>query len=433
MERVYTFLKENINDSCIVVGVSGGVDSMVLLSILRKRYTGKIVCAHVHHNLRLESDEELEFVKEFCRNNDIIFEFKRLEYEGKFSEEVARTKRYNFFEEILNKYNSKTLLTAHHGDDLIETIIMKIVRGSTIKGYSGIEKISMRETYRILRPLLFLTKEEIYDYANKYNVPYREDYTNSLDDYTRNRYRKYLLPFIKEEKNNVHLKFLDYSEELLAHHKYVNSVVDNYYNTIVKDNKVSLLQFMELEEFIKRELLKKYLFKTYENEIVKINNNHLDIILKFLKDGITNSRIDMPSGYQLAKEYDYFILKKESFVSDYYFELKDKIQLPNGKTIEFIDESNDNSNFTTRLDLSEIELPLYVRNYQPADKIMVKNMLGHKKVSDIFTDEKINFDERKRWPVVLDNAGKIIWLPGLKKTHFDRKNTEKYDIILKYY
>ena len=100
MEEVYTFLKDNIDDEYIVVGVSGGVDSMVLLSILKEKIKRKIICAHIHHNLRIESDEELEFVKEYCRNNDIIFEFIKLEYEGKFSEDVARTKRYNFFEEI---------------------------------------------------------------------------------------------------------------------------------------------------------------------------------------------------------------------------------------------------------------------------------------------------------------------------------------------
>ena len=101
--------------------------------------------------------------------------------------------------------------------------------------------------------------------------------------------------------------------------------------------------------------------------------------------------------------------------------------------IEIVNNCDDNSNFTTHLDLSNIILPLKVRNYLPGDKMVVKNMKGHKKISDIFTDEKIGLDERKSWPVVVDQENKIIWLPGLKKTYFDRKNTEKYDIILKYY
>lgn len=433
MEKVYAFLKENISDECIVVGVSGGVDSMVLLSILKEKLNNKIICAHVHHNLRVESDEELEFVKEYCRNNDIIFEFKKLEYESKFSEEVARTKRYNFFEEILEKYSSKTLLTAHHGDDLIETIMMKIVRGSTLKGYRGIEKVSKRNNYQILRPLLYCSKENIYEYATKHNIPYREDYTNELDDYTRNRYRKNLLPFLKNESNDVHLKFLDYSDELSSYYEYVNGVIDRECEQLISNNKVSLTKFFELDEFIKKELLKRYLFDNYANNIIKISNHHIKIILKFLYEGNTNSMIDLPDGYQMVKEYDCFYLKKEEFLEEYCYEITNKVSLPNGHIIEVIEFSDDNSNFTTHLDLNGLELPLYVRNYRQSDKMIIKNMEGHKKISDIFTNEKINLFERKSWPVVTDKSGKIIWLPGLKKTQFDRKNTEKYDIILKYY
>lgn len=433
MEEIYTFLSSNIFDDYIVVGVSGGVDSMVLLSILKENIPCKIVVAHIHHNLRKESDEELEFVREYCKNNDIIFEYKKLEYEDRFSEEIARTKRYQFFEEILNKYNSHTLLTAHHGDDLIETVMMKIVRGSTIKGYSGISKISQRDSYKILRPLLYLTKSEIYEYAHTYNIPYREDYTNSLDEYTRNRYRKYILPFLKEERKDVHLKFLDYSEELLSYYQYVDKVVEDKYNLIVHNNKVKLDEFRKLDDFIKKELLKKYLFNNYKLDIGKINNNHLNIILAFIEAGITNSSISMPNNYLVLKEYEYFELKKESSFAEYSYVLNDKVQLPNGKIIEVVESSEDNSNFTTHLDLSEIELPLTIRNYQPGDKMIIKNMTGSKKISDILTNEKVDLEQRKEWPVVVDKSGRIIWLPGLKKTYFDRKNTEKYDIILKYY
>lgn len=433
MERVYTFLKNNIKDDYVVIGVSGGVDSMVLLSIIKNLLSSKIVCAHVHHNLRSESDFELEFVRDYCLKNNIIFESIKLEYEDKFSEEVARNKRYNFFEQILNKYNSKTLITAHHGDDQIETVMMKIVRGSTLKGYSGIEKVSDRSFYKIYRPLLYLTKEDIYRYAVDNNISYCEDYTNHSDEYTRNRYRKYLLPFLKEEKEDVHLKFLDFSESLLEYNEYIDKKVDECYKKCVIENKINLNEYNKIDDFLKKNLIKKYLFINYGNNIHRISSTHLMLIMDFIEEGNTNSTIDLPLDYTFLKGYDSLELLKNNTPKEYNYEFNGFVELPNGHCIEQVENSQDSSNYVTYLDSNEIKLPIFIRTYQSGDKMTIKNMNGHKKVSDIFTDEKVNIEERKVWPVVVDSDNNIIWLPGLKKTYFDRKNTGKYDIILKYY
>lgn len=433
MERVYAFLKDNINDECLIIGVSGGVDSMVLLSIIKNHISAKIVCAHVHHNLRVESDHELEFVKEYCSNNGIIFESTKLEYDNKFSEEVARNKRYSFFEKILKKYNSKSLITAHHGDDQIETIMMKIVRGSTLKGYGGIEKVSNRSFYKIYRPLLYVTKEDIYKYAKDNNISYCDDYTNNLDEYTRNRFRKYMLPFLKEENADVHLKFLDFSETLLECNEYIDNQINDYYGVCVMENKINLNEYSKISPFLKKYLIKKYLFDNYGNNIHRINSTHLMSIINFIDTGMTNSMINLPLNYILTKSYKFVELLKSQEEKEYNCELTDFLVLPNGRHIERLEESQETSNYVTYLSLDEIKLPLFVRTCRPGDKMTIKNMEGHKKVSDIFTDEKIELSERRSWPVVVDSDNEIIWLPGLKKSHFDRKNSGKYDIILKYY
>lgn len=434
MEEVYTFLDNNLKSSeYVVIGVSGGVDSMVLLSLLNKRINAKIVCAHIHHNLRKESDEELDFVRKFCEINNVIFEFKKLEYENKFSEDIAREKRYSFFEEVLNKYNSKTLLTAHHGDDLVETILMRLVRGSTIKGYSGIELISIREKYNILRPLLYLTKEDIYRYAENNNIAYHEDQTNNADEYTRNRYRKYILPFLKEENNNVHLKFIDYSNELLEYYYYMDEVVSIQYNNVVKENIINIDLFKELNPFQKKIILKKYLFNIFDKDIDKITNTHVVILLDFIDNGKTNSSLDLPNNYKAIKDYNSLKIVISEIVESYNLIFDNIVILPNDKTISKVEETSDTSNYVTYLDSSMIELPLTIRTHKQGDKISIKNMDGHKKISDIFTDEKVNMEDRNLWPILVDNSGEIVWIPGLKKSHFDRKKDEKYDIILRYY
>ena len=163
---------KNINfDNYVVVGVSAGPDSMCLLDLIQKR-TDKLVVCHINHNVRHESKEEEEFLKNYCKNKNIIIETMTIEsYEENNFENEARKKRYMFYEKILKKYNAKYLFLAHHGDDLIETILMKIARGSNLEGYAGIKEINNFKKYKTIRPLLLYTKEDILEYNNSHNIP----------------------------------------------------------------------------------------------------------------------------------------------------------------------------------------------------------------------------------------------------------------------
>ena len=178
MNDVLDFINNlNINNKNVVVACSGGPDSMFLLDILIKlkdKLNINIVVAHVHHNLRKESDEEAIELEKFCKANNVTFEMMKIEEypNNKFSEESARKIRYEFFDKVAEKYNADTLFTAHHGDDLTETILMRITRGSSLKGYAGFERITYDRGYKIARPLVFLTKEEIEEYLNKSGIWY---------------------------------------------------------------------------------------------------------------------------------------------------------------------------------------------------------------------------------------------------------------------
>ena len=185
MKKVIDFLKNNLNNKdAVVVACSGGPDSMCLLDLVTKlkdELNLKIIVAHVNHKLRIESEEEAQMVEKYAKNNGLIFELLEInEYlEKTFTEEDARRRRYEFFYELLKKYNAKKLLTAHHGDDLIETILMRLTRGSNLSGYIGIKEISTHSDNLILRPLLKVTKDEIIKYLEENNVPYRVDKTNN--------------------------------------------------------------------------------------------------------------------------------------------------------------------------------------------------------------------------------------------------------------
>ena len=213
MKDVDEYLNNLLKPSDVVVlGCSGGPDSMCLLDKLikiRKSMNLVIVVAHVNHNVRRESAQELCFLKNYCEKSNVFFESMKIEKYGddNFHNE-ARTIRYGFFDDIVNKYNANYLMTAHHGDDLIETVLMRIVRGSTLSGYCGFNILIDKDTYKLVRPLIYVTKDEINLYNQKNNVPYVLDKSNFKTKYTRNRYRKNVLPFLKNEDKNVHKKFL---------------------------------------------------------------------------------------------------------------------------------------------------------------------------------------------------------------------------------
>jgi len=161
MEEVINYVKSlNIN-SIIVLACSYGPDSMCLLDILNKLGI-KVIVAHVNHKLREESDLEYELLKKYCEINNLVFEGYTInDYPKGNIENIARIKRYNFFEKIIKKYKSDYLFTAHHGDDLIETILMRILRGGSIYSYLGFSSIVEKNGYKIARPLIYLTKDEI--------------------------------------------------------------------------------------------------------------------------------------------------------------------------------------------------------------------------------------------------------------------------------
>ena len=441
MEEVYNYIRNQVDintEDTVVVGVSGGPDSMALLYILnefRNKMFFKLVCAHVNHNQRKESDEEEDYVKRYCLKNNIFFESIKITSWGDDNfENEARSARYNFFEKIVEKYNAKYLMTAHHADDLIETILMRIVRGSTLKGYSGFSKVVDKGNYKIIRPLISVTKDELIEFVEKNNIKYYIDSTNNDNIHTRNRYRHVILPFLKKENPNVHKKFLKFSETLIENSNYIDKETNKVFNRVFQDGILYIDRFKELDHIIQSKIIYNLLERIYGDDLLIIGDAHVELIFDLINSNKSNSIVHLPNNVIIVKAYNElsFNFDEEDY-DEYEIELSSLVNLPNGKIIEFQSDSNDTSNSTIRLNSKEIKLPLYVRNRRDGDKMLVKGLNGHKKVSEIFINEKIKANDRKLWPVVLDAEDTVVWIPGLKKSKLDKKIGEEYDIILKYY
>lgn len=438
-KEAYDYIrKECKKGACIIVAVSGGPDSMALLHMLiqlRYSYKYKIICAHVNHNVRKESEEEKVFVENFCKQNNVIFEYMKIEnYKEENFHKDAREKRYEFFENLVHKYHADYLCTAHHGDDLIETMLMRVVRGSTINGYSGFARKDERNGYKIIRPFITITKEDILSYNKIQKIPYVIDGSNEKEVYTRNRYRKNILPYLKKEDKNVHKKFYKMSEKLIEYHKFVKTYIDKELPKVYTNDILDIPLFQKEESLIQKELIHLILEKVYKNELNHITDKHVNLIYEAIHNRKPNIIIYLPMKMEVVKSYNkLFFKKKNTEKKSYKIEIKEKVDLPNGHSIEKIVATNENSNFICRLNQKEITLPLFVRTRKPGDKMLVKGMNGRQKIKDIFIDKKIDLEKRSTWPVVVDANDTIIWLPGLKKTQFDKPKEEMYDIILKYY
>lgn len=441
MEQAYQFLLNDIHlkyNEPVVIGVSGGPDSMALLHLfvrLQKSLDLRIVCAHVNHNVRKASDSELVFVEKYCAQNNIIFESMKIEDYGddNFHNE-ARSIRYHYFGKIVKKYNARYLFTAHHADDLMETILMRIVRGSTLKGYSGFSQIVTMPDYVIIRPLIQVTKQEIYAYLKKNKLEYVIDDSNEKDIYTRNRFRKYIIPQFKKEDSNVHKKFYKFSKTLLEYDEYIDSQVNKVIRKVYPEKVLNIEEFLKLEHIIQMRVIYYMLEGIYQDDLMLITDSHAELIYNLILSKKANVKIHLPNNIQAIKAYDTLTLAHiETKPNSYEIELIDYANLPNGMNIQVVSKTRFDNNFVCRLDSSTVQLPLHIRNRKNGDKMTVKGMLGSKKINDIFIDSKVPAEKRDLWPVVVDSNNTIVWLPGLKKSKFDRTKEEKYDIILKYY
>ena len=430
MKEAKEFIK-NLNISSnekIIVACSGGPDSMFLLYVL-KSLGFDVVCAHVNHNVREESKDEYKFMEEYCKNNDIIFEGTEIiDAPTSDFENYARMFRYKFFEELIKKYDSKYLFTAHHGDDLIETILMRISRGSTLNGYAGFNFITDKGHYKIIRPLIYMTKEEIENYNKENNIPYKIDNTNFEDDHTRNRFRHHVLPFLKSEDKNIHNKFIKYHNELQTYYDYVNREIYKNLEEIYVDNVLDINKYNELDEFIKEKLLIEIVRVWYPDDLYYVGFNNIKEIKKIIESNKPNLVLELPRSIKVIKEYDKLLFTKEELsTEEYNIEITKEVEIPFGKLI-IVDESDDTSNYVTRLPKDTY----YVRNRKDGDRISIKNMIGTKKVKDVLINEKVPMRERNNYPVVVNSKDEVIWIPGIKKSKIDMAIGTGYDIIIKY-
>jgi tRNA(Ile)-lysidine synthase len=259
-------MKINVQPGKYIVAVSGGVDSVVLLDVLNKQNDLELVVAHFDHGIRDDSADDRVFVEDLAKKYNLRYEYAEGELGANASEAIAREARYTFLKSIAKKYQADAVITAHHQDDLLETIIINLLRGTGRKGIT-----SLGETNELKRPLLQVTKQEILAYAKDNNLQWHEDSTNADEKYLRNWVRGKLMPKLTTKERT----------QLLTTHQQLsekNIVIDALLNSFMTIDKQTLSrkELLKLDNAVAKEVVASWL---RANELKNFDQKTLERIV----------------------------------------------------------------------------------------------------------------------------------------------------------
>ncbi len=399
-----------LNKSKLLVCVSGGVDSMVLINLLN-RFNYDVSIAHCNFNLRNEeSDLDENFVKNYAFSNSIPFFSKSFVTKlPKHSMQMAaRNLRYEWFYEILKTEKLDYIITAHHLDDSLETFILNLSRASGIEGLTGIKKLNDL----IVRPLLVFSKKEILNYAKANNIKWREDSTNKNNNYQRNQIRNEIIPLLKK----LHPNFLDQSNKTMTFLKESSLIIDNYIqnikmkNFILKDDEIVISKaFIKNNSNLIFHLFKEYNFK-HSDQILELCNSLSGKIIESNTHLLLSNRLNLILKKKINTVYQTFEVGLKGLVSP--------IEM-NIEVGEFQTKFNKKSIYLSK---NEIDFPLYLRKWKKGDVFFPFGMKGKKTVSKYYKDEKMSFfDKQNQW--LLCNNEEIIWVVGKRPDRRFFKNS----------
>ncbi len=425
-ETVHHFLKPFLSSgkNTFLVAVSGGLDSMVLLHIMQSLRGGLSLVlrvVHVNHGLRgAESDADEALVAGFCERHNLTLWRKKLQFsESHPSEEELRGQRYAFFEECLQREDKGYMLLAHHLNDQLETFLMRLFKGSYLKGLTGMRE--QRGAY--LRPLLSVPREVLEQYAREQGLAWREDRSNRDRSYLRNALRHDLLPLLRQHFGADYLRHFQksFSDIVTADRKWREKYTPLFRSMIRMEPGracVKIGAYRQLDSFEAR-LFWNYCFSYVYPLSFQVSGTFLQSFGKFLKHAATGRSFAIASRLRILKN------REEFFFYDKSGKIPAGVKLYPGRIVAWgrfrlgLSEVADRDFKTGERENEEyicgdaLRFPLMIRAWQAGDRFRPLGMKSFKKVSDFFIDRKVDVLTKKEIPVVLC-AEDIVWLAGLR-------------------
>ncbi len=412
------------NGDTVIVGLSGGADSVCLLYVLnglKEEMDFTLKAAHMNHGIRgEEADRDEAFSRLICENLGIEFYFGFRDIPaisgGKNTELVARDERYKFFSELSDKEGGAKIAVAHNRNDVAETMIMRLLRGASVFGFSGIPV----KNKNIIRPLLTVTREEIENFLHYKNISYVTDSTNLTDDYTRNRIRHRIMPEMKVLNEGYLTTIAGTASKMATVADFIKTSAKEIYGEIT--DVINAEKLNGLHDALKEYIISESAYNSGIKELFEKNISDI----KDLLESESGKFIYLPEGYRALKVYNEIKFIKGMEKESYSYELK--------VGINYIKEANMVLEITKGkkgIDAEKIKFPLIARPRKSGDYIEVKGTDGRKKIKNLFIDEKLPIDKRDSYPIIV-SGDEVVFALGRcgKKFISDEKTKEAYNITI---
>jgi tRNA(Ile)-lysidine synthase len=430
----------------VIIGVSGGPDSVALLHalfLIAPRFSLKLGVAHLNHCLRRnDSDKDAQFVEVLAKKYDLPCyihkkDVRKYRMENKYSlEEAARSVRYTFLNNVANTMQYNKIAVGHHSDDNAELILMNLFRGSGTQGLSGIPPV---RDHKIIRPLIKLNRSEIIDFLIQNKLEYVSDASNSDTKYFRNRVRNDLIPLLKTAYNPKISETLNRLSSIIrSEEEWIDDVVHPFFEKALLDVQenyiiLSVTMLNQYHPALQRRIIRMTI-EEIKGDLRRIRFVNISSAIGLLDKNSAYGKIDLPDRIGIQRDQDALYVFKEkrklrdiskkfnhseTFTFEYQVEKPDSVCIREiGATIKFtemrIEKSPDyryTGQHTSFFDKDTLSFPMIIRNFRPGDAFQPLGVGGTQKLKKFFIDKKVYRSDRIKCPILL-SRGKIIWVVG---------------------
>jgi tRNA(Ile)-lysidine synthase len=425
-------------DASILVGLSGGADSVALLhgliALRDKGAVQTVMAAHLNHRLRgAESDRDEAFVRELCERlglEPVIEQADRLGTHRGNLEERARLYRHGFLNRVAERLGADYIALAHQADDQAETVLLRLLRGCGIAGAAAMAEAGPG---RLLRPLLRLTRHQILRYLESIGSAYVTDSSNLHGLNARSRVRNELIPLVEcNYAPRMTAKLNEFADEWRSTSDFLTEcAVAELRRRCATDGRLDLTGFRSLHQALAAAMLREYL-RQRRGDLLGVNRAHIESMRSLCLEGPPNGVCVLPNGWRMHREYACAVIEQAPSDRTEPFDVRlvsDAETTVEGagfkfdlRTIEasgaFLAAHRDylrTSPMETLFDADTVDGYITVRSFRLGDRIRPLGMAGSRKIQDVFTDRKLPRERRQSWPLVVSSDGEILWIPGMAR------------------